>query len=34
MAYVDETYYNEIFSGESVDETDFPSLCRRGRRDY
>lgn len=29
MAYVDEVYYNDSFSGEPVDTTDFPSLCRR-----
>lgn len=29
MAYVDEVYYNDFFSGEPVDTTDFPSLCRR-----
>lgn len=27
--YVDETYYNDIFKGESVDSADFSALCRR-----
>lgn len=29
MAYVDQSYYMDDFNGEPVDETDFPSLCRR-----
>lgn len=29
MAYVDAEYYKNSFSGESVEEADFPSLCRR-----
>lgn len=29
MLYVNETYYNEIFKGESVDTADFPDLCAR-----
>lgn len=27
--YVDETYYNDVFKGESVESTDFPTLCQR-----
>ena len=29
MSYVTEEYYNEIFHGEPVDTTDFPSLLER-----
>lgn len=29
MPYVTEDYYNETFHGESVDNTDFPSLSER-----
>ena len=27
--YVDEIYYNDVFKGESVESTDFPTLCQR-----
>ena len=27
--YVDEVYYHDIFRGEPVDDTDFPTLCQR-----
>lgn len=33
MAYIDYTYYNEIYKGEPVDETDFPLLAERASRD-
>lgn len=29
MSYVDYDYYDKTFNGESVDPTDFPSLCNR-----
>ena len=29
MSYVDQDYYDEVFHGEPVDSTDFPSLCER-----
>lgn len=29
MSYIDEGYYYDIFKGESVDPSDFPSLCKR-----
>lgn len=29
MPYVDEEYYESTFNGESVDFSDFPSLCER-----
>lgn len=29
MPYVDDEYYYEVFHGEPVDDTDFPSLCER-----
>ena len=29
MPYVDEEYYKNVFKGEPVDDTDFPSLCER-----
>ena len=29
MSYVTQDYYNDIYKGESVSETDFPSLCAR-----
>lgn len=27
--YVDEVYYHDMFRGEPVDDTDFPTLCQR-----
>lgn len=27
--YVDEVYYHDMFKGEPVDDTDFPTLCQR-----
>lgn len=27
--YVDEVYYYDMFRGEPVDDTDFPTLCQR-----
>lgn len=29
MAYVDKTYYDETYHGESVDEADFPTIAER-----
>lgn len=29
MAYVDETYYADVFHGEPVSSADFPGLCER-----
>lgn len=29
MPCVDSDYYDKVFKGEPVDDTDFPSLCRR-----
>lgn len=29
MSYITQTYYENVFRGESVVDIDFPSLCRR-----
>ena len=29
MSYVTDTYYKDTYKGEPVNDTDFPSLCRR-----
>ena len=29
MPCVDSDYYDKVFKGEPVDDTDFPSLCKR-----